>query len=227
MRRLSTLLVLSLAGVAPAAAQSYNAPALQLPVLADREYNFVASSGGRAGTALLFQWREGVAPNWQITAEAGLAAPQGPNVDTRILIGASAALQVARAGADFPFDVALTGGAGFSTGNADKTYTGSHAADGTVVRIPIGASVGHTFELEQGYFLTPFVHPRISLDRCSSCKAGDSDSKVNVDVDVGVSLQMTNQVAVRVAGLIGGTDYLGATNAIALSVAWTPKGLKK
>ncbi len=227
MRTLIRLVLLSIAVASPASAQFYNAPALQMPVIADREYNFAASNGGRAGTALLFQWREGVAAGWQLSADAGMAAPQGTGVDTRIILGATGVHQLTRADADFPFDIALTGGAGFSAGNADKSTAGPHAANGTVLRIPLGASVGHSFELEQGYHLTAFVHPRLSLDHCSSCNAGASDSKVNVDVDVGANLQLTPQVAVRVAGLIGGSDFLGATNAVAFSVAWTPKGLRK
>lgn len=226
MRQLTTLLLLSVVAAAPAAAQFYNAPAFQPPVLATREYNFVAASGSRAGTALLFQWREALQTPWQLTAEAGLAAPVGANVDTRLIVGASVAYQAARADADFPFDVAFTGGAGFSVGNADKAGPGPHAANGTVVRLPFGAVLGHTFDLDQGYSLTPFVHPRLSFDRCSSCKAGAADSKVDVDVDLGGNLQLTPQLSLRVAGLIGGTDFLGATNAVAFSVAWTPKGLR-
>jgi hypothetical protein len=230
MRILTKILILSAAVSSPVAAQFYNAPALQLPVLADREYNFVASSGSGAGTALLFQWREGVAPRWQLTVDAGLAAPQGASNGTRLIVGASMAYQATRADDDFPFDVAFTGGAGFSTGNADNAVnanSGAHISNGTVVRMPFGAAIGHTFELDQDYRLTPYVHPRLSFDRCSGCNAGASDSKVNVDVDVGASLQLTPQVALRVAGLVGGTAFLGATNAIAFSVAWTPKGLKK
>ena len=227
MRRLTTILLLSAAAASPAAAQFYNAPALQMPVLATREYNFVAASGSRAGTALLFQWREELQTPWQFTAEAGLAAPVGANVDTRLIVGAAMAYQATRADADFPFDVAFTGGAGFSTGNADKAGPGPHAANGTVVRVPFGAVIGHTFDLDDDFRLTPFVHPRLSLDRCSSCNAGAAESKVDVDVDLGANLQLTPQVSLRVAGLIGGTDFLGATNAVAFSVAWTPKGLRK
>lgn len=234
MRQLTTLLLLSVVATSPAAAQFYNAPALQPPVLADREYNFVAASGSGAGTALLFQWREGVAPRWQVTAEGGLAAPVGPGVDTRLIVGASMAYQAARADTDFPFDVALIGGAGFSTGltgtGNQVVYpagNGARAASGAVLRLPFGAVIGHTFDLDQDYQLTPFVHPRLSFDHCTTCNAGTSDAKVDVDVDLGATLQLTPQVAIRVAGLLGGTDFLGGTNAIAFSVAWTPKGLRK
>jgi len=34
-------------------------------------------------------------------------------------------------------------------------------------------------------------------------------------------------VALRVAALLGGADYLGGTNGVGFSLAWTPKGLRK
>ena len=96
-----------------------------------------------------------------------------------------------------------------------------------LVPFAVGASVGHRFELDGGMRLTPFVHPRLSLDRCNDCKAGDADSKLNVDLDLGLGLQMTEQVALRVAAIVGGSDYLGSGNGVGLSIAWTPKGLRK
>lgn len=195
--------------------QSYTYPSFQLPTLVEREYNFAAADGGRAGATLLFQWREAVSPRWQLGVDAGLADPDG-NASSRLILGAHAARQLNRATADFPFDVALTGGVGFS------------GVDGhNVVRIPIGASVGHRFALDGGTSVTPFVHPRLSLDRCNDCKAGGSDSQLNVAIDFGGSLQMTEQVALRIVATAGGGDYLGSGNGIGLSVAWTPKGLRK
>jgi hypothetical protein len=228
--RLSKLIALSLFAAAPLAAQAYNYPALQTPRIVDREYNFAAASAGNAGTSLLFQWREGLSADWQFSLDGGIAAPKGG--DTRILVAGGLAWQWVRATADMPFDIAATGSAGLSSGNS---YT--------VVRIPIGVAVGHTFVLDNGNELTPFVHPRLSPDFCSSTSGGSginpdgshsvvpgtcpSSSKLDVDVDVGVNYEITQQVAVRVAALLGGTSYVGSTNAIGFSIAWTPKGLKK
>jgi len=196
-------------------AQSYTHPSFQLPTLVEREYNFAAADGGRAGTTLLFQWRESVSPQWQVGVDAGLADPDG-NALTRLVLGGHVARQLARATADVPFDAVLTGGVGFS------------GVDGhTVVRIPVGASVGHRFVLDGGMSVTPFVHPRLSFDRCNDCKLGAGDSKLNVAVDLGGNLQLTAQVALRIAATAGGSDYLGSGNGIGFSVAWTPKGLKK
>ena len=50
---------------------------------------------------------------------------------------------------------------------------------------------------------------------------------MNVDVDLGLNYEVTPQVALRVAAMLGGTSFVGGTNAIGFSVAWTPKGVKK
>ncbi|MBI2407623.1 MAG: hypothetical protein HYV19_04930 [Gemmatimonadetes bacterium] len=195
--------------------QSYTYPSFQLPTLVEREYNFVAADGGRAGATLLFQWREAVSPLWQVGVDAGLADPDG-NASSRLVLGGHVARQLTRATADFPFDVALTGGLGFS------------GVDGhNVWRIPLGASVGHRFALDGAMSVTPFVHPRLSIDRCNDCRAGDSGGKLNVAIDLGGSLQVTDQVALRIAATAAGSDYLGSGNGLGLSVAWTPKGLRK
>jgi len=206
-----TLLTLFTAGAL--GAQAYNYPAMQTPRIVDREYNFVAAASADAGTSLVFQWREGLSADWQLTLEGGLAAPRAP-LDTRLLVGAGAAWQWMRATADFPLDMAVTGEVGFWSGNGL-----------TSVQIPIGVSTGHTFKFDNGMELTPFVHPRLSLDNpnCSAC----GGAKLDVNVDVGVNYGITQQLAIRVAGLLGGASYAGSTNAIGFSLAWTPKGLKK
>ena len=212
---MKSLLIALVIAPSMALAQSYTYPAFQQPTLVEREYNFAAADAGRAGTTLLFQWREGVTPRWQLGVDAGLASPGG-SASTRLVVGVTAATELARATADFPFDIALTAGAGLSS--ADGKY---------VVRVPIGASVGHSFALDGGMQITPFVHPRLSLDRCSSCRIGGTDAQLNVEVDVGVGLQITQQVALRVAAIAGGSDYLGSHDGVGFSVAWTPKGLRK
>ncbi len=231
MRSLKTLALLALLSAAPLAAQAYNYPDLQTPRIVDREYNFAAASAGNAGTSLLFQWREGLNTDWQFSLDGGLASPKGGG-NTRIILGGGLGYQWVRATADMPFDIAATFGAGFSSGSSLN-----------VVRIPVGAAVGHTFKLDNGNELTPFVHPRLSLDFCSGPAAVNtispggtavtipgacpSNAKVDVDVDVGVNYEITPQVALRVAALLGGTSYLGSTNGVGFSIAWTPKGLKK
>lgn len=211
------LALLSVFVAAPLAAQAYNYPALQTPRIVDREYNFAAASGGNAGTSLVFQWREGLSSDWQLIVEGGIASPKAPapvKLDTRLILGAGVAWQFVRANADLPLDMAVTGEAGFWTGNSQ-----------TVIRVPIGVVAGHTFVFDNGSSLTPFVHPRLSLDN-DNC-AGCGGTKVGVDIDVGVNYQITQQLAIRAAGLLGGASDAGSTNAVGFSLAWTPKGLKK
>ncbi|HVT41328.1 MAG TPA: hypothetical protein VHE78_19985 [Gemmatimonadaceae bacterium] len=212
---LALLTGLAHSGAPLALAQAYNYPALQTPRLVDREYNFAAASASKAGTSLIFQWREAMRADWQFTLDGGIAAPRGGG-NTRAIIGAAVAWQATKATDDFPFDVALTAGAGFSSGSG---YS--------VLRVPFGAAVGHTFDLQDGFSLTPYVHPRLSVDRCSVCNKGGAASKLNVDVDIGLSFVVTPQVALRMAALLGGSDYVGGTSSVGFSVAWTPLGLKK
>lgn len=216
---MKNLLALILLAPSAALAQSYTYPSFQQPTLVEREYNFAAADAGRAGTTLLFQWREGVAPRWQVGVDAGLADPDG-NTSTRLVLGGHVAREITRATTDFPFDVLLTGGVGMSSAEGHR-----------VIRAPIGASVGHSFALEGGMTLIPFVHPRLLLDRCNDCKvdkgARSAETQLNVAVDIGLALQMTSQVALRVAAIAGGSDFLGSGNGMGLSVAWTPKGLRK
>jgi hypothetical protein len=215
MRSFKFALISSLFAASTLSAQAANYPSFQTPRIVDREYNFAVASAGTAGTALVFQWREGMSADWQFSLDGGIAAPKVGN--TRVILGGALAWQWIRATADMPFDIAATGGLGFSSG------TGSN-----VVRIPVGLAIGHTFVLDNGNQLTTFVHPRLSIDDCSNCGVnGGGNAKLDVDADIGVNYEITPQVAVRLAGLLGGTSYLRATNAIGFSVAWTPLGLKK
>jgi hypothetical protein len=219
MRSLNALALLTIVAAAPLAAQAYNYPALQTPRIVDREYNFAAATGGNAGTSLIFQWREGLSDDWQLTLEGGLATPKSPplvKLDTRLLVGAGVAWQWVRATADLPLDLAVTGETGLWSGNGQ-----------TVIRIPVGVSAGHTFVLDNSSELTPFVHPRLSLDNDNCRACGGTTTKLDVDIDIGLNYEITPQLGVRVAALLGGASYAGSTNAIGFSLAWTPKGLKK
>jgi hypothetical protein len=215
MRSLRNAVLLTLLAASSLAAQAYNYPVLQTPRIVDREYNFVAAGAGDAGTSLLFQWREGLSADWQLLLEGGLASPPSP-ANTRLLLGGGLAWQWIRATADFPLDLAVTGEVGFSSADS---YT--------VLRIPVGVSAGHTFKFDNGNELTPFVHPRLSIDNCSGGPCIGTNTKLGVDVDIGVNYQITQQIGIRLAGMLGGTTYVGSNNAIGFSLAWTPRGLKK
>jgi hypothetical protein len=210
MRRLLGLSALALASAAPLAAQAYNYPAMQPSRIAEREYNFVLADGNGSGTALLLQWREGLGnPRLQFTLDAGFADPDAAGAETRIIIGGGLGYQLTQATADMPFDIVLAGGLGFTFGD-----------NVTTLRIPFGASIGHRFPIEGGTLaITPFVHPRLSWNRVSF--NGGSNSNTGLDVDIGGNLELNPQMAIRVAAALGDSDAIG------ISFAWTPRGLRK
>jgi hypothetical protein len=207
-RRLLAITALAIAAAAPLGAQAYIYPALQPSRVAQREYNFALIDGDGGGSGLVFQWREGLGnPKLQFTLDAGFADP-GQNADTRLLIGGGLAYQLTDATNDMPFDIVLAGGIGLTTGN-----------DVTTVRLPFGAVFGHRFPLDGTVAITPFVHPRLSWDRVSF--NGSSASDTNLNVDIGANFEFKPQMAVRVAAALGDDD------AVAISLAWSPRGLRK
>lgn len=209
LRRIAGLSAVILAAAAPLSAQAYIYPALQPSRIAEREYNFVlADMGNGGGTGIIFQWREGLGnPKLQFTLDAGFADPDAPAADTRLVIGGGLGYQIASASADMPFDIVLAGGIGVTTGD-----------NVTTVRVPFGASIGHRFPLEGSVALTPFVHPRLSYDRVSF--NGGSASDTNLNVDIGANFELKPQMSIRAAAALGDDD------AVALSFAWTPRGLR-
>lgn len=197
---------------AKAGAQAWNYPSFQPPEVVNREYNFAVADGGGAGTAFIFQWREGLSPRSQLSLDAGLADPEGG--DTKFLLGGQFAYQLVTATATVPFDLLLTAGAYGAFVN------------GTLVRLPVGVSVGRRFPLEGGLAITPYVHPRMAIDICASCDTGDN-SDVSLDFDIGANFEFTPQFALRFSGLFTGADDRRWDNAFGLSLAWRPPGLTR
>ena len=193
-------------------AQASNYPSMQVPTASTRDYTAAVSSG--AGTTALFQWREGWAPrrHWQL--DAGLIDRKGSD-NLSLFVGAGIGQELANASGDQPLDLLFTAGAGAAFGGGS-----------TVVRLPVGVSIGHTFDLEQGVALTPFVHPRASLDVASG-KRGDagSRSEVSLNFDLGVNLQVNRQFAVRAAAAFTGSELAGAQDSFAIGFNWTPAPL--
>ena len=193
-------------------AQASNYPSMQVPTASTRDYTAAVSSG--AGTTALFQWREGWAPrrHWQL--DAGLIDRKGSD-NLSLFVGAGIGQELANASGDQPLDLLFTAGAGAAFGGGS-----------TVVRLPVGVSIGHTFELEQGVALTPFVHPRASLDVASGGgRDGGSRSEVSLNFDLGVNLQVNRQFAVRAAAAFTGSELAGAQDSFAIGFNWTPAPL--
>lgn len=195
-------------------AQASNYPSMQVPSASTRDYTAAVSSG--AGTTALFQWREGWAPrrHWQL--DAGLIDRKGSD-NLSLFVGAGIGQEIARASGDQPLDLLFTAGAGAAFGGG---YT--------LVRIPVGVSLGHTFELEQGMAITPYVHPRASVDVASSGgRNGGGQSEVSLNFDLGVNFQVNSQFSVRAAAAFTGSELAGAQDTFALGFNWTPAPLAR
>ncbi len=210
---LSGTAVLSVAPVS-IEAQAFNYPAMQTPNVSTRDYN--AAIVGGAGTTFLFQWREGAGRGLHWQFDGGFADPKG-GADPLLFAGAGLGKQLTRATGDQPLDVLFTAGAGVAFGGNVTSF-----------RVPFGVSVGHTFELDQGMSLTPFAHPRLSLDACGDCgRNGDSRSTVSANFDVGAHWQVNRRFGLRLAASFSGSDVVGSDETVALGFHWTPAGLMR
>ena len=194
-------------------AQASNYPSMQVPTASTRDYTAAVSSG--AGTTALFQWREGWAArkHWQL--DAGLIDRKGSD-NLSLFVGGGIGQELTRAKGDQPLDMLFTVGAGAAFGGG---YT--------LVRIPVGVSIGHTFDLEQGMAVTPYVHPRASLDLASGGGRNGSQSEVSLNFDLGVNFQVNSQFGVRAAAAFTGSELAGAQDTFAIGFNWTPAPLAR
>lgn len=209
---LSVLAALALLVARDARAQAWAYPAFQPPAITTREFNVGIADAGSAGTSLVFQWREGYSPRSQFSVDVGFADPKARGADNILFASGQFGYQLAKASADVPLDFLLTAGAGLAFGNK------------TTLRVPLGVSIGHRFPLDGSLALTPYVHPRVSLDFCGGCK-GD-ESQLGINFDVGANLELTRVLAVRGTAFFGGSDRFG-NDGIGISLVWTPPGLHR
>jgi hypothetical protein len=209
----SSLALLALAAPArQAAAQSWFTPSFQPPTVSSRDYT--AAVGANAGTSAIFQWREGLDPSSHFGVEGGLVDTDGDG-GTKLLLGGHYAYQLARARADQPLDLLLTAGAGLAVGDGPDLF-----------RIPVGVSVGHRFPLEGGLAITPYVHPRLSLDFYNGARNGDGGSDLSIDFDLGASFEITPQLALRGSLVLSGgraSDDVG----FGIGLTITPAALRR
>jgi hypothetical protein len=210
LRKLIAPAVVAGALVASSAdAQAWNYPALQTPTVS-REYNFVVADGDDAfGTSFVFQWRNPMGVRSQLSLDGGMA---DTDADTYLLLGGTYGYQLARARRDMPIDVLLTAGLNGAFG------------DGNLFRIPVGVSVGHRFPLEGRLAITPYAHPRLSIDHCGDCVADETE--IGIAFDFGADIEFSPQLAMRVAVGMGGSDFFEDQDAIGISLAWSPAGAR-
>ena len=220
IRRVVARAVVAAGVVCPAVlgAQAWAYPSFQPPRIMNREFNFGVADAGDAGTSLLFQWREGLSNKSQLSVDVGFADPKEKG-NGKLLLGGQYAYLFTQGNAEMPLDFLGTAGVGFGFGDG-----------GNIARIPLGVSIGHRFALDQGFAITPYVHPRVSIDFCSSCGGTNNDQNetdLGIDFDLGANFEVTKQLSFRVSILFGGSDTFGDSDGFGLSLAWSPPQLSK
>lgn len=214
----AALAAAALALPATAGAQAWAYPSFQPPGVIDREFNFGVADASSAGTTLLFQWREGLSARNQLSLDVGFADPEGEG-NGKFLLGGQFAYKLNQSTAEMPLDFLATGGINFAVGDGSD-----------LIRIPFGVSIGHRFPLEGNFAVTPYVHPRLSIDMCSDCGGPDSnddETDLGIDFDIGVSFEVSQSLSFRVSALFGGSDTFGDSDGFGISLAWAPAGLSK
>lgn len=121
------------------------------------------------------------------------------NPGTRVGLGAETHGPLLAAGPDFPVDVAWTAAGGVTLGNGL-----------TQLWIPVGVSIGRTFQLEQ-IAVQPYLQPRIGLSVASFTVAGTTvtNTDLHAIVDFGADIYLNKDWTFRVAFGIGDYSALG------------------
>jgi hypothetical protein len=208
MNRIRLATALSFTTLLPAAAlqaQAWAYPSFQPPRVIAREYNFGIADTDRGGSSLVFQWREQSGPATQFSFDVGIADTEGRDSDLIAFGGIALGHRLGSATDEVPLDFLLTGGLYLAIG------------DGAFFRLPIGLSLGHRFDLSGSMAITPYVHPRVSIDVCNDC--GGSD--IGLTFDLGANFEVSQTVAIRGAAMFSGSDTFDGEG-FGISVAWRP-----
>lgn len=211
---LSAAAVVLLAAPAGVGAQAWSYPAFQTPRVTGRELNF-ALADGDPGTTLLFQWREGRSARTQLSLDLGFSddAFGFAEDDEVFFVGGQFAHQLATESATMPFDFLLTVGANFAVSDP-----------ATMIRVPVGVSIGHRFPLEGMMAITPWIHPRVSIDHFNwdaGFRRDDSETDANFVMDLGGDFEFSPRFSLRVGASFGG-GFL--EDGFGVSLAWRPGG---
>ena len=92
------------------------------------------------------------------------------------------------------------------------------------LKVQMVSELRRNMTLESDLAITPYVHPRLSLDFCGGCSG--SESQLGISVDVGANFEITRVLALRASAFFGGSDRFGE-DGFGLSLAWTPPGLRR
>jgi hypothetical protein len=154
-------------------------------------------AGGDLG--VLGTWRS---PARTFGLRAGIAEGQGN--DLGVYGGFDLVGNLTRATDEFPIDIDWVFGAGMGVVN------------GALISVPLGLSLGHSFENE-GVGFVPYLTPRVVLDACIDCgpyRRSNDDVSLDFAVDLGLDLRVSRSFLIR----FGAT--LGDREAVAIGLAF-------
>jgi hypothetical protein len=167
---------------------AWDSPMLMPPGVGDGFGIFLVDvEGGSLGA--MVTWR---APAWNFGVRGGVAER---GEDVGIFAGLDVNGVLTRSTPDFPLDIDWVFGAGLGV------------EDGVRISAPLGLSVGHQFTGDGVTFL-PYVTPRIVLDAFlgDEDSGRDDDLDLELAVDLGLDLRLTQQFLIRFGGTVGDRD---------------------
>ena len=142
--------------------------------------------GGDLG--VLGTWRS---PTRNFGLRAGIAEGRGNTLG--VFGGVDFVGDLTRATEEFPIDIDWVFGAGMGV------------VDGALISIPLGLSLGHSFENE-GVGFVPYLTPRVILDACIDCgrfRPSDDDVSLEFAVDLGLDLRLNRSFLIRFGASLG------------------------
>jgi hypothetical protein len=177
---------------APVNAQETGTPVFSAPYRAYQNYSLGASFSdpGNYGDWALEGFYTFARGPHDFSVRAGMIDRGG---DTDVLLGGEFRTRVVNYSQNFPFDGALTVGAGLQTG-----------ADDPIFLVPVGVSLGRRIQLENSNTtFTPYLHPVLVP------AFGGGESDVGFALGLGVDMSLSQSWDIRVSGGIGDIEGVG------------------
>lgn len=183
--------------VTPAVAQNWDSPTYFAPRLHDDIGLYVIDTEGVSSVGMTGIWRQ--SGNLNLGVRGGVAPG---TFDWLLGVELYGPLDL---GPTSPVLLAWIVGAGGAFGG------GSEDVDLTTVRIPAGVSVGLNIDAGSAT-IVPYVHPRAAFDLriASSDGEEETDSEVNVDVDLGADVLLGERFIFRGGITLGESNSFGA-----------------
>lgn len=209
-RRLAIAVALMLAGTAPAAAQAWDSPSFFAPRPGeDLGIYVMVPDDGDAGFQAI--WRQ--QGNLNLGVRGGVTGEDALG-DRAWMLGAEFYGWLPLAG--FPLDMSWV--LGFGAGFSD---------DVTLLRVPLGVSIGKVFGEGTSFVVQPYVHPRVAFDLLAVGEGNNEETETDfsLGIDVGADIAVSPSFVVRVGyTFMEGPDFGGPTgfypNTFGAGLAW-------